>query len=202
MLATLATMFPTLSALRKDNDAAEARATESATGYRGITVKTLFLMRHAKSDWSDSAQSDFDRPLNKRGRSDTPRMATLFGPDGAEVDFILSSAASRARQTAELLIESSQLDVTSRFDEQLYLADSSTLSHAVRSADQKWESGLVVAHNPGMEDWLADLSSCQLRFPTAALACVQLNVGHWSDIVEGCGQLQWFVTPRLLKSVL
>ena len=165
-------------------------------------MKTLFLMRHAKSDWSDSAQSDFDRPLNKRGHSDAPRLATLLSSGGGLTDFVLSSPANRARQTAELVIESGQLEVALGFDERLYLADSSTLSQVVRSADEGCQSGLVIAHNPGMEDWLADLSGCELRFPTAALACVQLDVGRWADVVDGCGQLQWFVTPRLLKEIL
>ena len=165
-------------------------------------MKTLLLLRHAKSDWSDAEQADFDRPLNKRGRTDAPRIASLFGPDGVEVEFVLSSAANRARQTAELLIESSRLGIKPQFDEQLYLADSPTLSQAVRSAEDRCESGLVVAHTPGMEDWLADLSGSQLRFPTAALACVRLNVDRWSDVADGCGQLQWFVTPRLLRGAL
>ena len=165
-------------------------------------MKTLFLMRHAKSDWSDSAQSDFDRPLNKRGCSDTPRMGALLSSDGGMTDFVLSSPANRARQTAELLLESGQLGVALGFDERLYLADSSTLSQVVRSADEGCEAGLVIAHNPGMEDWLADLSGCRLRFPTAALACVQLDIGRWADVVDGCGQLQWFVTPRLLREFL
>ena len=121
-------------------------------------MKTLFLMRHAKSDWSDSAQSDFDRPLNKRGLSDTPRMGALLSSDGGLTDFVLSSPANRARQTAELVIESGQPEVALGFDERLYLADSSTLSQIVRSADEGCEAGLVIAHNPGMENWLADLS--------------------------------------------
>ncbi len=165
-------------------------------------MKTLLLMRHAKSDWSDSAQSDFDRPLNKRGRSDAPRMAVLLNSAGCLADFVLSSPANRARQTAELVMESGRIDGTLGFDERLYLADSSTLSQVVRSAADSCESGLVIAHNPGMEDWLTDLSGCGLRFPTAAMACVQLDIGRWSDIVDGCGQLQWFVTPRLVKAIL
>ena len=164
-------------------------------------MKTLLLMRHAKSDWSDSAQLDFDRPLNKRGRFDAPRMAALLKWEGDLADFILSSPANRARQTAELIMESGRGDVALGFDERLYLADSSTLSQVVRSSDNSCESGLVIAHNPGMEDWLTDLSGCELQFPTAAMACVQLDIGRWSDIVDGCGQLRWFVPPRLLKTV-
>lgn len=165
-------------------------------------MKTLFLMRHAKSDWSDSDQSDFDRPLNKRGNSDAPRMATLLRCGCGLPDLVLSSPARRARQTAELIIDSANPADTLRFDERLYLADSSTLSQVVRSAEEYCESVLVIAHNPGMEEWLAELSACQLRFPTAALACVQLDINRWSDIDELCAQLQWFVTPRLLKGIL
>lgn len=164
-------------------------------------MKTLFLMRHAKSDWSNSSQSDFDRPLNKRGLADAPRLAAPLSIGSGLTDFVLSSPANRARHTAELIIESGNLEVVLGFDERLYLADSSTLSQVVRSADEGCESGLVVAHNPGMESWLADLSGCALRFPTAALACVQLDIGRWADVVDGCGQLQWFVTPRLLKAM-
>ena len=164
-------------------------------------MKNLLLMRHAKSDWSDSGMSDFDRPLNKRGRADAPRLAKLLRGSGLFPDFVLCSSALRARQTAELLLGADAGDRL-QLDENLYLADPSTLTLALRSADTDGESGLVVAHNPGMEEWLRALCGCHVRMPTAAIACVQLDIGRWADTTDGCGQLHWFVTPRLLKSIL
>lgn len=167
-------------------------------------MKTLFLMRHAKSDWADSSQSDFDRPLNRRGCSDAPRMGAVLGSGNALVDFVLCSPAARARETAELVVESNHDSPPPvlHFDDRLYLANPATLSSVVCSAPDTCDSVLVIAHNPGMEEWLADLSGCQVKFSTAALARVQLDIGRWTDISEHCGQLQWFVTPRLLKAVV
>ena len=164
-------------------------------------VKSLLLMRHAKSDWADSDLSDFDRPLNKRGRSDAPRMAALLNRGAGFPDFVLSSPAHRARQTAELILAGGG-GPSLRLDDRLYLADPSTLTLTLRDAEDDCASGLVIAHNPGMEEWAMDLCGCHLRFPTAAVACLQLDINRWADTVTGCGQLYWFVTPRLLKGIL
>lgn len=161
-----------------------------------LAVKTLYVMRHAKSDWSVTGQSDFDRPLNARGRSDLPRMAATFDALEKFPEEILCSPAARARETAAGLAPIDRL----RFEEELYLADPATLSAVLARAGTA-ASALVVAHNPGVEGWIDILCGARVRMPTAAVACIQLDVSDWKRVSAGCGQLQWLVAPRLLKAL-
>lgn len=156
-------------------------------------MKTLLIMRHAKSDWSTSV-ADFDRPLNKRGRRDVPRLARLLKALPTGPGRILSSPALRARETAQGLA----LEVELVFDERLYLADSQTLAAALGEQEEALESLLVVGHNPGLEEWIASLCGCRLRLPTGGLAALEFAVDRWSRIAPGEGQLQWFVIPLLI----
>ena len=161
-------------------------------------MKTLLVMRHAKSDWTVPGQSDFERTLNDRGLRDLPRMSCVLRAWG-EPEHILSSSAARARDTAERIVADAE---AIRFDDRLYLADPQTLTSVVQQTDGGVESVLVVAHNPGLEDWIGELCGCRLRLPTAALACLQLDLRRWGELCSGNGQLQWFIIPRLLKKIV
>ena len=160
-------------------------------------MKTLFVMRHAKSDWAESGGGDFDRPLNDRGRRDLPRLARLLDSCAVYPDQIIASPAARARQTAEGIARTPE---SIRFEEKLYLAAPDTLMSILHETAEV-DSALVVAHNPGVEDWLSELCGAQLRMATAALACLHLDLKRWNAVQPGCAQLQWFVIPRLLKGL-
>jgi len=163
-------------------------------------MKTLYAMRHAKSDWS-GALADFDRPLNRRGEKDTPRMARFLGAWGAP-EMLLSSPAQRARQTALGLVACLGGDEeTVRFEPRLYGADPDTLGDVAAAAGADSESLLLVAHNPGMEDWVRQLSGAKVRMPTAAIACIALDIPTWEALPEATGQLHWLVTPKLVKAM-
>ena len=164
---------------------------------REICVKTLFVMRHAKSDWTATGGGDFDRPLNDRGRGDLPRVAHMLGAFTGFPDVIIASPAARARQTAEGIAPAPE---TIHFEEELYLAGPATLTTVLARAGGG-ESALVIAHNPGVEEWLEELCGARLRMATAAIACLHLDLDKWRNVGPGCGQLQWFVIPRLLKAV-
>ncbi len=162
-------------------------------------MKTLLVMRHAKSDWS-AAAADFDRPLNKRGRRDTPLMARLLQALEMGPQRLLASPAARARETAQGL--AAMLEAELAFDERLYLAVPRTLTAVLGEQDRALESLLVVGHNPGLEEWLSWLCGCRLRLPTAGLAALHLELDGWGQVRQGQGQLQWFATPRLVEAVL
>ncbi len=162
-------------------------------------MKTLLIMRHAKSDWSTAGQEDVDRVLNKRGRNDLPRMGQAIAAT-IEPQRILASSAARARETAEgvaAFLPHAQI----QFDDGLYLASPSTLHTTLAQHGGEAETVMVVAHNPGMDQWVGDLCGAQIALPTAGLACIDFGASDWKGINRGAGQLRFYLIPRLLKSL-
>lgn len=165
-------------------------------------MKNLLIMRHAKSAYPADVADDFDRPLNKRGSKDVPLMADLLRSFGPTPECILSSPAARARETAEGMISGlGAADEILLFDERLYLADPATLTRATGELPDSYGTLLVIAHNPGLEQWIARLCGCSLRLPTAGLAMLQFGAHPWSALQSVRCQLQWFVLPRLVRAI-
>ena len=164
-------------------------------------MKTLLIMRHAKSAYPAQIASDFDRPLNKRGIKDVPRMARALGTTTLIPDRILSSPARRARQTSEGLATGLGTSKAVLFDERLYLATPPNLAAATAELPDGCATALVVAHNPGLEEWVQQLCSCHLYLPTAGLVALHLDISKWDQIQTARGQLQWFIIPRLVKAI-
>ncbi len=162
-------------------------------------MKNLLVMRHAKSDWSRPDQEDFDRPLNKRGRKDLPRVAGFLEACGAAPDLVLASAAVRAQETAVRLVEELEAGPQLVLDGRLYMAGPEALSEVLAATAGGAGTALVIAHNPGMEEWIARLTGARVRLPTAAVARVDLEAPGREGRLEG--MLQWLVTPRLLRSL-
>ena len=163
-------------------------------------MKTLLIMRHAKSAYPPSVSDDFDRPLNKRGRADLPRIARLLATYGPRPDLVLASAAHRAHQTATGLVEALGLPASAlHLDDALYLSSASTLTQAAAGLPDSVQTGLIIAHNPGMEEWIGELTGAHIALPTAGLAAVELNIHSWREISRG--RLLYFVVPRLVKAI-
>ena len=164
------------------------------------TMKTLLIMRHAKSDYPPGISDDFDRPLNKRGRADLPRIARLLAAYGPRPEVVLASAAHRAHQTATGLVASLDLPASVlHLDDVLYLAAPSTLAQAAAGLPDSAQTGLIIAHNPGLEEWIRELTGAHIHLPTAGLAAVELGIHSWEEI--GRGRLLYFVVPRLVKAM-
>lgn len=164
-----------------------------------MNVKTLLLMRHAKSSWDDASLRDFDRPLAERGRRDAPRMAQALVALDSAPDFIVSSPAARAKETVEAVIGEAGLSAPLTFDEGIYDASSAALMRIVRRLPDEPRRVLLVGHNPGFEDLLTRLTGERGRMPTAALAAIEFQVDRWEDIEDGQGKLVWLLTPRQLR---
>ena len=163
-------------------------------------MKTLLIMRHAKSAYPPGISDDFDRPLNKRGRADLPRIAHLLAAYGPRPEFVLASAARRARQTATGLVEALGLPAsTLHLDDALYLSSPSTLTQAGASLPDSAQTSLIIAHNPGLEEWIGELTGAHIALPTAGLAAVELGIHAWAEISRG--RLLYFVVPRLVKAI-
>jgi phosphohistidine phosphatase len=145
-------------------------------------MKTLLALRHAKSSWDDAALDDHERPLNKRGRRDAPRMGELVREHGLIPDVVISSDAVRARLTAEAVVEAARYAGAILLDRRLYLAGPADILSLLRTVDEKAETVMIVGHNPGLEELVAQLTGDWQNLPTAALAQIVLPIDRWRDL--------------------
>jgi phosphohistidine phosphatase len=161
-----------------------------------VIVKTLHLLRHAKSDWS-GAVPDHERPLNKRGKRARGEVASYVS--GWSVDLVVCSTARRARATAKPVVAA--LECEECLDDALYTAHGpEDLLTVIRSFSDELESVMVVGHNPWIEELTAVLCGAGPAYPTAALGTVELDVVGWADVAPGSGTLVAHVTPAELGS--
>lgn len=163
-------------------------------------MRTLLLLRHAKSSWGDASLPDIARPLNERGRRAAPLIGGEMRRRGTMPDLVLSSPATRTRETLELVRITAKLDSPVRFDERIYEASVDDLLRVIADAEDEHASILVVGHNPGLENLLTHFTSEVHPMPTAALAALTLDVASWSDVQNTTARLDWFVKPRDLDS--
>jgi len=145
-------------------------------------MKTLLVLRHAKSSWNDPALHDHERPLNKRGRRDAPRMGELVREYGLIPDVVLSSDAVRARLTAEAVAEAARYAGEILLDPRLYLAWPDDILSLLQRVREKAETVMIVGHNPGLEKLVEQLTGEWQDLPTAALAQIGLPLDQWRDL--------------------
>jgi phosphohistidine phosphatase len=162
-------------------------------------MKTLLVLRHAKSSWKHAETSDHDRPLNKRGKRDAPRMGRLVASRGLRPDVIVSSTAKRARRTADEVARHSGYEGAVQLERHLYLASPDEIVDVVRSVAGTARRVMVVAHNPGLEDLVARLAGRPETLPTAALAEIRLAIRSWKRLeLSSAGTLAGLWRPREL----
>lgn len=159
-------------------------------------MKTLYLLRHAKSSWSDGSLRDFDRPLNDRGKKSAELIAKRLGAEDLIDALLICSPAVRTRETAALVLQGSQLRVEERFDERIYEASLRDLLQVVSEIPDDKQIVILIGHNPGFEELLAFLTGEHRSMPTCALAKIRFDVTSWKDIKSGDGSLEWFTTPK------
>ena len=164
-------------------------------------MKTLYLIRHAKSSWDDSIQSDIERPLNERGFHDAPIMAKLLRNKNVIPDLIISSPANRAFTTAEIF--SAQLDYTAakiKSDARIYDATMRDLTEVVREIDDLNKTVLLFGHNPGLSNFANLLGDVFINgMPTCSVAGIELDINSWKDLERHCGKLILFEYPKKNK---
>jgi phosphohistidine phosphatase len=160
--------------------------------------KTLYLARHAKSSWHATTARDHDRPLNERGQRDAPMMAKRLVARSACPQGIVSSSATRAVATAELIggILDLEPHAVSR-DERLYAACAITFLAVLRELDPRHDVAMVVAHNPTVHEVITMLTGVQIdRVPSCAIATIQFPGASWDAIKTGGGDLVDFDYPK------
>ncbi len=166
-------------------------------------MKTLFVLRHAKSSWENPDWSDFERPLNSRGLDAARFIGELIYERNLQPQIIVSSPAKRAKQTAVLVKEIAEISKPVKFDERIYEASPLTLFNLIREFDEKWESVLIVGHNPGFENLVRMLTGEAVSMPTAALAKINLSIENWHDLETDANELEFLIRPKeeMKKSV-
>jgi len=157
-------------------------------------MKTLHLLRHAKSDWSDTSIGDFARPLNSRGKR--ARRVIARHVAGWQIDLIVCSPAKRAKATAKPLLGA--LSCAVRYDDTLYAADADDLLVLTRRLPETTSSVMFVGHNPCMEEFTALLCGSSPRYPTGALGTLELGVENWNETTVRSATLTSLVTPAQL----
>jgi phosphohistidine phosphatase len=163
-------------------------------------MKTLLLMRHAKSSWKHPELPDQDRPLNKRGEKDAPRLGKFIREKELTPQVILASPAKRVKQTVEGMTGKMDFKGKVKYHDALYLAEPSTYIATLQKTSDDFERVMIVGHNPGMEGLLQILSGKVESLPTAALAHIVLPIDHWFDLSETTrGELVERIRPRELK---
>ncbi len=159
-------------------------------------MKTLYLLRHAKSGWGDSTVADLDRPLNSRGERAAPFMGALMLKRGLVPDAIVSSPAERARQTADLVAEAIGFAGDIKFDDRIYEASTMRLLAVAAGLPETAAGALIVGHNPGMEGFAWHLTGKLEPMPTATLSVIELDIVQWADIRDNCGTLACVIRPK------
>ncbi|GIW81776.1 MAG: phosphoglycerate mutase [Gemmatales bacterium] len=145
-------------------------------------MKELLIMRHAKSSWKDPDLDDHDRPLNKRGQRDAPRMGKLIRDRNLIPDALISSPARRARTTAEMVVKKFDFDGVIELNKELYFGSLTSWLRMLQALPDDVKRAMIVGHNPGLEEFLELLTGQHERLPTAALAHVALPIDSWSEL--------------------
>lgn len=171
-------------------------------------MKTIFLLRHAKSDWGNPALSDHDRSLNERGREAAPRMAAYIKSKKYKPDIVLCSTARRTVETYDLVKEALG-DAPVMFEESLYLAETRNLIERIKWLDDSFSSVLMIGHNPGFEQVANSLTRSpekedeerlhkrmRDKFSTASFVVIKMPVEQWRDVKVGLGKLKDFMRPK------
>lgn len=161
-------------------------------------MKTLYLIRHAKSSWKNPHLTDHDRPLNKRGKRDAPFMGEKLKERGISPDLILSSTAVRARKTAQVIAEKLQYPWGEiEYLDRIYEADEDDLLDIVRHQSKQVKVLILFGHNPEFTGFSNELSKSYIEnIPTTGIVRIDFEVSTWKDVDYGKGKLVFFDYPK------
>lgn len=163
----------------------------------------LLIMRHAKSEWGSGLSSDQERPLAPRGVKAAKMMGRFLSKIDTAPDLILSSPAVRARTTAELANKAGKWGAPMAIISSFYGGGWNDVVEGIMAEGASAQRILVAGHEPTWSDLVSILTGGSLvAMPTAALACLSIRGTGWSPLGPNCAELQWHVTPRMIKEIL
>jgi phosphohistidine phosphatase len=164
-------------------------------------MKQLLLIRHAKSSWDSAEMTDFERPLNDRGKKDTPAMADRLKERGIAIDLFVSSTANRAQSTARIFMEQ-MLSPSNRLllVNDLYLAPANVFGKVITALDDQFESVALFSHNPGITDFVNSLTDFRTdNVPTCGIFAVSANTNNWANFEKAKKIFLFYDYPKLIK---
>lgn len=161
-------------------------------------MKSLLLIRHAKSDWGDPLLKDIDRPLNDRGKRDAPLMAHRLLDKKTNIDAFISSPAKRARKTAELFAKEYQRKKEEiLFVKELYLAEPAVFFDVISRVSDDYDSIAIFSHNPGITDFANMLTSARIdNIPTCGIFAIKPGIKKWKDFSDLENEFYFFDYPK------
>jgi len=161
-------------------------------------MKSLLLIRHAKSSWADFSIKDFDRPLNDRGKKDAPAMAKRLLDKDIAIDAFIASPAKRASKTAKLFAKEYKAEKSSIiFFDELYLATASIFSDVISKTDDGFKTIAVFSHNEGITDFANSLTDTRIDdIPTCGIFAIKIKTKHWKDFAEAEKKFWFFDSPK------
>lgn len=161
-------------------------------------MKTLLLVRHAKSDWNNPSLGDFDRPLNERGKEDAPAMAVRLSTKKIKIDAFIASPAKRARKTATIFAKQYGVDKDDIiFRDELYGAASNVFYDVIASAANKFDSIAIFSHNPGITDFANLLTNTRIdNIPTCGVFSIKADCKSWDKFPEAKKEFNFFYYPK------
>ena len=163
-------------------------------------MKTLLFFRHGKSDWDADYHLDHERPLAKRGRKAAKKMGGFLAQANLIPDHVLCSTAVRARSTLEIAQEAGNWNTSVHLTPALYHAAPSTLLREIRAQQMSTNILMLVGHEPTWSETIEHfIGGGLVRFPTAAMACIELDIASWHNAALGQGLLRWLVPPKILS---
>ena len=159
-------------------------------------MKTLFLLRHAKSSWKDETLPDFERPLNRRGKRAAENIGKYFKTSTIRPELIVCSPSERTRETVEIVLKTARWTTEVRYDQRIYEAPAQRLAEVVSQIDNDRKVAMLVGHNPGLEELLLLFTGNTEVMPTGAIAKLLLKTTKWATAFEKRATLDWLVRPR------
>jgi phosphohistidine phosphatase len=161
-------------------------------------MKTLYLVRHAKSSWKYPRLDDFERPLNKRGRKNAPFMGNILKTLKTTPDIVISSPANRAATTARIIADTIDYPLEKiHYNETIYGSSEYELIQVIQQLDDAVNQAMLVSHNPAITDLSNTIADTAVsNIPTCGVFCVNLDISSWAKIGEQRGKLKFFEFPK------
>ncbi|MBH71592.1 MAG: phosphohistidine phosphatase [Pelagibacteraceae bacterium] len=170
-------------------------------------MKTIFLLRHAKSSWDNLNLDDFDRPLSNKGIKASKKIGNYLKTNKFVPDIIYCSTAKRAKQTWELTNRIIKKKKNILYKDNLYMANLSEFMKIIKKTKNKFKNLMIVSHNPGIESLAIELSKNEnnkfhqiinIKYPTGALVVIKFNLNDWGKINYKKGEIYEFIKPKEL----
>jgi phosphohistidine phosphatase len=166
-------------------------------------MKTVVLVRHAKSDWSDPSLTDFERPLNERGKRDAPIMAQRLIGRKVKIDVFITSPARRAKKTASIFAAAYKAGKKKIIQlDKLYAAPEEVFFDVIKEADDQYKSMAIFAHNPGITDFANLLTTARIdNIPTCGIFTLTADCKKWTEFQQAAKEFQFFDYPKAIDKV-